>query len=381
MITVMHSNESPSSPMPSPMPSPIRRHSVHRPLRSSPLAGPALSSEGLVIPDEDVQRRCKPNRISSSPELPSTSSPSIYPADIDHLPLPAITTRPRLHQRNSSPNYLTVPSVSLTKSPSAPSLHMPSTTPSSPSPKLSLRLPYIESNMSPTSSAPRSAPVVAGDWLVTNTYAETPRFSRLNMGSNVVMPVPAKEYRRKSIASVRSLSNISGHESSPPGLVRSPSGSSGVRSEEVASTFSETLRRVDSRKTLSSLAGRVRRRASTLLSIKSDSSEGKSVESSPSLLQSNSVTSLSSVADNSDNDFLLSPSLPPRSPRSARSRGSSKSDCTIIDEEAEDDMPVTLDTQPSPQKRKEHKRGTFLLKFRRIVGAHRLMRPQVSDVS
>ncbi|KAJ3900669.1 hypothetical protein F5879DRAFT_971717 [Lentinula edodes] len=378
MITVMHSNENPSSPMPSP----IRRHSVHRPLRSSPLAGPALSSEGLVIPDEDVQRRCKPNRISSSPELPSTSSSSIYPADIDHLPLPAITTRPRLHQRNSSPNYLTVPSVSLTKSPSAPSLHMPSTpSPFSPSTKLSLRPPYIESNTSSTSSALRSAPVVAGDWLVTNTYAETPRFSRLNMGSNVVMPVPAKEYRRRSIASVRSISNISGHASSPPGLVRSPSGSSGVRSEEAASTFSETLRRVDSRKSLSSLAGKVRRRASTFLSIKSDSSEGKSVESAPSLLQSSSVTSLSSVADNSDNDFLLSPSLPPRSPRSARSRGSSKSDCTIIDEEAEDDMPVTPDTQPSPEKRKEHKRGTFLLKFRRIVGAHRLMRPQVSDVS
>ncbi|KAJ3850481.1 hypothetical protein EV368DRAFT_84505 [Lentinula lateritia] len=377
----MHSNENPSSPVPSP----IRRHSVRRPLRSSPLAGPALSSEGLVIPDEDVQRRCKPNRISSSPELPSTSSPSIYPADIDHLPLhtyPAITTRPRLHQRNSSPNYLTVPSVSLTKSPSAPSLHMPSTPPSfSTSPKTSLRPPYTESNTSPTSTAARSAPVMAGDWLVTNTYAETPRFSRLNMGSNVVMPVPAKEYRRKSIGSVRSISNISGHASSPPGLVRSPSGSSGVRSEEVASTFSETLRRVDSRKSLSSLAGKVRRRASILLSIKSDSSEGKSVESAPSLLQSSSVTSLSSVADNSDNDFLLSPSLPPRSPRSARSRGSSKSDCTIIDEEAEDDMPVTPDTQPSPKKRKEHKRGTFLLKFRRIVGAHRLMRPQVSDVS
>ncbi|KAJ3929931.1 MAG: hypothetical protein NXY57DRAFT_361648 [Lentinula lateritia] len=373
MITVMHSNENPSSPMPSP----IRRHSVHRPLRSSPLAGPALSSEGLVIPDEDVQRRCKPNRISSSPEIPSTSSPSIYPADIDHLPLPAITTRPRLHQRNSSPNYLTVPSVSLTKSPSAPSLHMPSTPPSfSTSPKPSLRPLYIQSNTSPISTVPPSAPV--GDWLVTNTYAETPRFSRLNMGSNVVMPVPAKEYRRKSIASVRSISNISGHASSPPGLVRSPSGSSGVRSEEVASTFSETLRRVDSRKSLSSLAGKVRRRASTLLSIKSDSSEGKSIESAPSLLQSSSVTSLSSVADNSDNDFLLSPSLPPRSPRSARSRGSSKSDCTIIDEEAEDDILVT---PAPPEKTKEHKRGTFLLKFRRIVGAHRLMRPRVSDVS
>ncbi|KAJ3799122.1 hypothetical protein GGU11DRAFT_529946 [Lentinula aff. detonsa] len=387
MITDMHPNGNP----PFPVPSPVRRLSVHRPLRSSPLAGPALSSEGLVIPDEDNQRRCKPSRISSSPELPSVSSySSIYAKDCLSSPHLEIAPRPRLNQRNSSPSYLAVPDTSLSKSPSASSLHIPLTSASSaPTSRSSPRPPSREgaTPVSPaTPTLPRSAPAVSGEWLITNTFGEIPRFSRVNMGPKVVMPVSAKEYRRKSISSIKSIPDLSNRASSPPGsIMRSRSGTSGVSSEEPDNTCSEPVRRVQSRKSISSLASKVRRRASTLLSIKSDSSQ--SIESALSILQSSSVTSLSSVADNSDVDFLLSPSLPPRAPSSAHSRGSSNSDCAIIDEEAEDvppnpDYAVSVSYARSlPEKRKEGKRERFLRKFRRIVGAHRLIRPRVSDVS
>ncbi|KAJ4471507.1 hypothetical protein J3R30DRAFT_3710029 [Lentinula aciculospora] len=384
MIAIMQSNE-PTFPAP-----PVRRLSVHRPLRSSPLAGPALSSEGLLVPDEDDQRRCKPSRISSTPDLPVVSPySSVYPTDrLLSPPHSGNTSRPTLVQRKTSPSYLGIPSVSLAKSPSAPSLHVSSTPPSSPN--SSSRPPSREnatSDSSPTPTSPRSAP---GDWLITNSFGDTPRFSRLSMGSNVVMPVPAKEYRRKSVASVKSIPNFPSWASNPPGLiVRSRSGSSGVRNEEAdTSCSSNPVRKVESSKSISSLASKVRRRASTLLSIRSDSSESQSIESDPSMLQSRSVTSLSSIADGSDIDFLLSPSLPPRAPSSAHSRGSSNSDCAIIDEEAEDDTPVTPDcvvplahTRSLPEQRKESKREPFFLKFRRIIRVHRLIRPRVSDVS
>ncbi|KAJ3752484.1 hypothetical protein EV360DRAFT_75323 [Lentinula raphanica] len=403
MIANIHTNGNMSFPVSSP----TRRLSVHRPLRSSPLAGPALSSEGLVIPDEDVQRRCKPSRISSSPEIPSVpSSSSLYPADSLLSPSqPGIPPRPSLAQRNSSPNYQTIPAISLLKSPSAPSLHIPSTSPSGTPSRSPSRESVSSTSSPPIPNAPRSAPAVPGDWLISNTYGEIPRFSRVNMGSKVIMPVSAKEYRRKSISSVRSISNLSTGGPSPP---TSPSGSStcgrsglasGVRSEELDNACpSEPIRNVHSRKSISSLASKVRRRASTLLSVGSDSSlESRSIESAPSMLQSTSLTSLSSGADSSDIDFLLSPSLPPRAPSSAHSRGSSNSDCAIIDEEAEaeaddDDgsatpesatvpLPIPIPYTQSLPEKKEVKRKTFLFKFRRLIGAHRLTRPRVSDVS
>ncbi|KAJ3721309.1 hypothetical protein DFJ43DRAFT_1141100 [Lentinula guzmanii] len=85
--------------------------------------------------------------------------------------------------------------------------------------------------------------------------------------------------------------DLSNRASSPPGLItRSRSGKSGVSSEEPDNTCSEHVRRVHSRKSISSLASKVSRRASTLLSIKSNL--GQSIESALSIPQSSFISRL-----------------------------------------------------------------------------------------
>ncbi|KAE9406601.1 hypothetical protein BT96DRAFT_222713 [Gymnopus androsaceus JB14] len=277
-----------------------RRHSlapasVRRPLRSSPLAGPALSREGLVIPDENAQGRPKPSRISSTPELASMSSDfTIYSAD--HIPpLPS-----------SHSGIVTTP----LKAPSAPSLHTPP--PSPPSRPVSRgstkSLPALTHATPVPPSFPRalhrnSSPAVnAESWLTANTYGETPRFSRLSM-SNVVMPMSVKEHRRKSFASVKS-SPLRDSTSSPfKSIVRTRSGSSGASSEEAdtARIGSEEVKR--SKIIASSLKSTVRKRASVVTT----SSATQSTDSVSSISGSypTSVTSFSSVGDSSDiNSFI-----------------------------------------------------------------------------
>ncbi|KAI4521883.1 hypothetical protein K525DRAFT_200142 [Schizophyllum commune Loenen D] len=241
-----------------------RRHSSmnpRRPLRSSPLAGPALSSEGAVDDDNDTETiRARPSRISSTPEFSQRAPSLLYPPSrresmrtpfntnaSDIPPVPPLP--PNLTQAPPSPSptppsrrasILSVKSLIRKKSkvsvqsPAAPSpsssvpkpYAMPATS-SAPDPRASknsnlgvgrLRtrsatsLPdhvrprgpdrRLGSEADVTAPRPRTATRAPQDssWLTQNTFAETPRFTRLGLGSGVVMPVPAKKARRVSRA-------------------------------------------------------------------------------------------------------------------------------------------------------------------------------------
>ncbi|KAE9408683.1 hypothetical protein BT96DRAFT_913818 [Gymnopus androsaceus JB14] len=369
------------------VPSPMRRHStapgsIRRPLRSSPLAGPAMSSEGLVVLDEGHQQgKPKPSRISSTPDLPSVSSDLTMNSTDPIPPLPSAhylgtVTRSKFNERKSLPSgFLSSTSFTPFKSPSAPSLPIPVTPPPSPT-KASPRPPSRESTKSLPASThttvppnfPRalhrnSSPVVnTGNWLTTNTHGETPRFSRFSMASNVVMPVSAKEHRRKSLASVKSSPNLRDRAYSPSeSIMWTRSGSSGRSSEEADAACIFVAERVHlggKNKSISSaLASKVHKRTSALGKFMTMSSDASGIQSTYSdsmhSLHSGSDTSLSSVGDDLDSF----PSPPPRAFGSAQSRGSSISDCGIIDEEAEDDAPENTPEVVPVESASDHKRS------------------------
>ncbi|KAL1746572.1 hypothetical protein HDZ31DRAFT_33859 [Schizophyllum fasciatum] len=240
-----------------------RRHSTmnpRRPLRSSPLAGPALSSEGAVDDDTDAETiRARPSRISSTPEFSQRPPALLYPpsrrdsmrtvfntnaSDIPPVPpLPANLTQTAPSPESTPPSrrasILSVKSLIRKKSKaSVPSraAHPPSSSvpqhyaipPSTaPDPRANkndtagvgrLRTRSVASLPdrvrprgpdrrlgSEADVTARRAPAATrapqdASWLTQNTYADTPRFTRLGLGSGVVMPVPAKKARRVSRA-------------------------------------------------------------------------------------------------------------------------------------------------------------------------------------
>ncbi|KAF9070400.1 hypothetical protein BDP27DRAFT_625276 [Rhodocollybia butyracea] len=318
----------------------MRRHSVRhsvRPLRSSPLAGPALSSEGLVISNEDMQGKAKPSRISSASDL-SSSSTSLYSLDwmdpIPHFPSPPHRgiVMPMFDKRKSSPPGFLAP---ISASSPSPSLPIPPITPPL-TPKASSRPPSRENTKSFPGSAhtatPSNFPRVLhrnpsseiGDWLSTNTFGETPRFSRVRMGSNVVMPISAKEYRRKSIGGAKSQPNHHKRPSSSHGT-----GSSGAS----ASASSEETLAVQS-----SEGDKASKSNSTLGSARYGASE-KSADSVDSMSSSQN-SSFSSENGSEDTDMDMDSILRPPAPSSIHS---SQSDCGVIDEETEDDLLVVSD--------------------------------------
>ncbi|KAK0223625.1 hypothetical protein IW262DRAFT_842877 [Armillaria fumosa] len=180
---------------------PSRRHSLtppsRRPLRSSPLAGPSfnLSPDGRLELSPLDAAKAKPNRISSTPDLPSLTVADVQlskrlstPPVISFrssLPSPPPSPHNASHRSKSRDSFVSVPTH--TPVPHFPRVYTSKSTPSSPS--------------SSYTSLPDQS------WLTANPYLTTPKFSRLSLASpNVVMPVSAKE-RRRSMASA----SVDGH--------------------------------------------------------------------------------------------------------------------------------------------------------------------------
>ncbi|KAJ3999570.1 hypothetical protein F5050DRAFT_1804881 [Lentinula boryana] len=161
-------------------------------------------------------------RNSSTPNLPL----NIGLHTMDTIPVlpasPLSETIPRsnlISRKSSPPNFLTLNSSPLSPpTPFSPLFTMPMTPPPSPL-KSSSRPPSRESTKSlpvpihtPTPpNFPRvfhrnSSPAVhTGIWQNTNAYGEAPQFSRHNMGSDVVMPIPARSRQAKPIAMVEPI--------------------------------------------------------------------------------------------------------------------------------------------------------------------------------
>ncbi|KAJ3737157.1 hypothetical protein DFJ43DRAFT_1149611 [Lentinula guzmanii] len=298
----------------------MRRRSARRPLKSSPLTGPALSSEGAIIQDDHIQGRPKPSRISSLPEFSSKLSDQW----VESL-LPVSATEP--NQRNPSPTGHLTKSIS-THSLTQPSSFYPSRRSRPSSRETTHPLPPTLSQNSPRAPHRNSSPLhdAGGKWLITNTYQETPRFSRLSKGSgsNVVMPVSVKEHRRKSqsLASVKSQPNLRGR--SVTGTCNSHSGEGG--------------KTIQPRRSFSSLTSKVRQRARAFASFDTDATMSDANDAYRSHSRS------SSSEDNSDvNSFTSSaPSLPPSS---AHSHETPTSNLVNVDEDTEVTRPNSVERQ------------------------------------
>ncbi|THU98457.1 hypothetical protein K435DRAFT_856585 [Dendrothele bispora CBS 962.96] len=229
-----------------PPPTPYRRQNsmpsgipVRRPpLRSSPLTGPAVSSDGTVTTSEGetgMTSRAKPSRILSTPELQTLATLSYHPSSMPSPPPEAPLFRSSTSEhRASNPNrsiYYSHDKKEKKKSFSTSSFSIfagsstvpafPETSPTLPTaPHRSFRYssrssppPPLSSNSSgtsqhhyprahfpdtPSQSTTSEAQGQGGsNWLLSNTYAVTPNFSRLGMRSpGIVMPVSAKSHRK-----------------------------------------------------------------------------------------------------------------------------------------------------------------------------------------
>ncbi|KIK70524.1 hypothetical protein GYMLUDRAFT_278627 [Collybiopsis luxurians FD-317 M1] len=328
MLAMQPNGGSPSTSLMrnTPTSSSMHRHSRRPPLRSSPLTGPALSRDGLIVEDDGVQGRPKPSRISSTPNLPSVSfNDTIYTVEpIPPLPFShsGIFMKSQLNQRKSSPpGYLTVTPATLDKPPSPPSFQMPITPPPSP-PRVSSRPPSRESAKSlpiPTHTIsppnfPRalhrnSSPALNnGAWLTKNTYGEIPHFSRLSVGSSkVVMPLSAKEYRRRSLVSAKSNPNLRHQSMLPTSIGASSKDSDAIKASKRISSFTRRMSKI--------------------------------VISSLDTLERQGSHPHSECASEDESDFAsFVASFPsPPSARSPHSRSSSSSSCARIGEEGETD--------------------------------------------
>ncbi|KAJ7656459.1 hypothetical protein DFH06DRAFT_1411239 [Mycena polygramma] len=205
---------------------------MRKPVRSSPLAGPALSREGAP---EGEYLRSRLVRVSSTPNLhslrPSDSTPPPLPLPASPPAFNGLSRRASLERPSS---FYKIPPRSATFHAQLPS---PSLTPPSPSPRRHARTRSRSSIVAPmpvfcatspppsfpraltappspsrcrTSTVPliRANPAVTFDgwndsednWLTSTPYSGTPRFSRLGMAApNVVLPVPARAYQRQSL--------------------------------------------------------------------------------------------------------------------------------------------------------------------------------------
>lgn len=252
---------------------------VRRPLPSSPLAGPVLSSDTSVVGIEakdDIsggrastsstpsltshsQSRLHHGPCKRSPILSSPSSPSPQKA-------PAIFSSRRLSFRN----FVGARKPKMTKSPpSSPprpkpiqgshpfnirstALEVP------PNPYTSLRgvsnAPEAGTGVqvlgSPTHATPPADP--SDHWMTANPYAATPRFSRLGMSaSNVVLPISAREYRRTSRkASRASMTPSSSTSTSIIGVGTSSISSTRLSHSSPSLTFTTSSSSASSRESL-----------------------------------------------------------------------------------------------------------------------------------
>ncbi|KAF8647316.1 hypothetical protein AX16_006778 [Volvariella volvacea WC 439] len=256
-------------PPPTPLPSSSNlRNSFHsasrKPVRSSPLAGPAvLSLNDSTVSLHDSSPPSPVERVSSSPNL--TPTPSLQPQSI-YAKRPRSSqgladTPPSATLRKSFSSgrvtFLGVPSqggvrpdrssdeISISSSQSSAlhvQLHRPrvasvefTPTPSVPesisratsqdsdkSGKDNERGKHVLNSPRPKSSESlRSTGGTQDNWLTANPYEATPRFSRLGLGADgVVLPVSAKHYRSNSD---KSLSRSSSRTSISSRLAHRPS--------------------------------------------------------------------------------------------------------------------------------------------------------------
>ncbi|KAJ3813739.1 hypothetical protein F5876DRAFT_73599 [Lentinula aff. lateritia] len=289
----------------------VGRRNARRPLQSSPLTGPALSSEGAVIQEDHVLGRPRPSRISSLPEF--SKSTEYWVESIPPLPFS------KSHQHTSLPPAHLSLSNSTTSLPKT-SLSYPSKPPR-PSSGGNTRSLFQNISHAPhrTSSSLHDT---SETWLVTSTYEETPRFSRPNKGSTVVMPESVKEHRRKSLASVKSQPSLRD---------RSANSTRDIRSEE--SAFKRTIQ---PRRSLSSLPSKVRQRASAIMSLDTTGNvAGSCGNGIPCQPYSRSITSRSSSSTKniSDIDSFISSPPPLPSSNSAHSSESFISNFVIVDDD------------------------------------------------
>ncbi|KAJ6581984.1 hypothetical protein B0H19DRAFT_1331780 [Mycena capillaripes] len=195
-----------------------RRHSLslsRKPLRSSPLTGPVLSS----VDDENPTTRFA--RVSSTPSLPSR---------VRFDPPPS---SPRQHARARSRSSNMALSISSTN-PRPPSFPGAVTAPSSN--RVTSAVPVPPSRAASVySTAASDSGHNEDNWLTSTPYSSTPRFSRLGLAaSNVVLPVSARESRRKSLRGEGGKRVSLVH----PAPVMSPRGSESQSQADTASSAS-----------------------------------------------------------------------------------------------------------------------------------------------
>lgn len=218
-----------------------------RPIRSSPLAGPALSGDWLSSALE--KEECRPSKVSSTPDLTalvSSSTAARRPRTSQGLPSlsrpsSSAAARTSLSASPSARSFRALEmskradhsSVDLPPAPPAsiPAWVRPKSPPANPSALASRKsrspLPETEIDAHHRTHASHDA---SESWLTTNTYSTTPRFSRLGLASsNVVMPISAREHSRLSRPS--SMASIASHVSA----TRKPGSMSGGHSRSSSS--------------------------------------------------------------------------------------------------------------------------------------------------
>ncbi|KAF5384189.1 hypothetical protein D9615_003120 [Tricholomella constricta] len=200
-----------------------------RPKRSSPLAGPAFSNPSVINFQADNDSRqaeeLSPIYISPPNPPPRTYSPkkavkglvrfsATPPLELFHTPLDTSflpSKRSSLRKPHDSPSSAP-PDAPLPPTPAKDLLELPyrgrsylaSSQPTASTSTLRpiINRPARDSDVTPSLINTRRASISvskdpAKNWMTTNTYETTPRFSRLGISaSTVVLPVSAREYKR-----------------------------------------------------------------------------------------------------------------------------------------------------------------------------------------
>ncbi|EIN14432.1 hypothetical protein PUNSTDRAFT_123981 [Punctularia strigosozonata HHB-11173 SS5] len=186
-----------------------RRHTAHFKPRSSPLAGPVLSTDsGHGVGDTgDLKPRYRPSRISSTPDLPAldrntsecsetatTSTHETYHSNYSLVSSSHASEATTVASHSVFPDDKSVRRRTLTSLRSGRSANPDSTAPFHPTPGHRT----TSSTSGRTLSSPSTSRNPDENWLTAKT---TPRFSRYGMNApGVVMPVPARNHPSRASA-------------------------------------------------------------------------------------------------------------------------------------------------------------------------------------
>ncbi|KAF8057024.1 hypothetical protein FPV67DRAFT_1456558 [Lyophyllum atratum] len=199
---------------------------VRRPVRSSPLAGPPLSEQSLdgAASDNGIKNEFPSTSLSSPRPSLAVSSPNkpkkgpvrfSIPPIPDHAHSSSYVTsppprhsslqkavRPPLRQSRSAPLWDLPVLPYMPPPPGTSTDGMPQPFPSTSTlrPRVPPRDSYPDFGPPPPYihlRHPSTSPDPSKNWMATNTYETTPRFSRLSMpASGVVLPIAARDYQR-----------------------------------------------------------------------------------------------------------------------------------------------------------------------------------------